>query len=126
MLKRQNVPSRLIVFPDENYWILQGENSRFFYHEVAAWLNRWLSPERRLGCVKGFGAKRAASLMLGCQKVGTRKIGTGTKGRVPRRMRVPIFRRPAMPKCNLRTSDPRPGRRLHAHRLLARLFEKSV
>ena len=44
MLKRQNVPSRLIVFPDENHWILKGENSRFFYHEVDAWLNRWLSP----------------------------------------------------------------------------------
>ena len=44
MLKRQNVPSRLIVFPDKNHWILKGENSRFFYHEVAAWLNRWLSP----------------------------------------------------------------------------------
>ena len=44
MLKRQNVPSRLIVFPDENHWILKGENSRFFYREVDAWLQRWLSP----------------------------------------------------------------------------------
>ena len=44
MLKRQNVPSRLIVFPDENHWILKGENSRFFYREVDAWLTRWLGP----------------------------------------------------------------------------------
>jgi len=35
-------------------------------------------------------------------------------------------RAPAMPKCNSRTSDPRPTRRLHDHRLLAELFEKGV
>jgi dipeptidyl aminopeptidase/acylaminoacyl peptidase len=42
-LQRQKVPSRLIVWPDENHWILKGENSRFFYKEVQAWLARWLS-----------------------------------------------------------------------------------
>jgi dipeptidyl aminopeptidase/acylaminoacyl peptidase len=40
------VPSRLLVFPDENHWILKGENSRFFYDEVGAWLDRWLTPAR--------------------------------------------------------------------------------
>lgn len=42
-LQRQQVPSRFIVFPDENHWILRGENSRFFYAEVHAWLERWLA-----------------------------------------------------------------------------------
>lgn len=42
-LQRQRIPSRLILWPDENHWILKGENSRFFYKEVAAWLARWLS-----------------------------------------------------------------------------------
>jgi dipeptidyl aminopeptidase/acylaminoacyl peptidase len=42
-LQRQNIPSRLIVWPDENHWILKGENSRFFYREVQTWLARWLS-----------------------------------------------------------------------------------
>lgn len=41
-LQRQQVESRLIVFPDENHWILNGENSRFFYGEMDAWLRRWL------------------------------------------------------------------------------------
>jgi len=41
-LQRQQVQSRLIVFPDENHWILNGENSRFFYAEMDAWLRRWL------------------------------------------------------------------------------------
>ena len=44
LLQRQRVPSRLLVWPDENHWILKGENSRVFYHEVHAWLAKWLKP----------------------------------------------------------------------------------
>jgi dipeptidyl aminopeptidase/acylaminoacyl peptidase len=33
------------VFPDENHWILQGENSREYYGEVQRWLARWLKAE---------------------------------------------------------------------------------
>jgi dipeptidyl aminopeptidase/acylaminoacyl peptidase len=42
-LQRMRVPSRLIVFPEENHWIQRGENSRFFYKEVHAWLKKHLS-----------------------------------------------------------------------------------
>lgn len=42
LLQRQRVPSRLLVWPDENHWILKGENSRVFYREVHEWLERWL------------------------------------------------------------------------------------
>ena len=46
-LQRQRVPSKLIVWPTENHWILNGENSRFFYSEVHEWIARWLrAPER--------------------------------------------------------------------------------
>jgi dipeptidyl aminopeptidase/acylaminoacyl peptidase len=41
-LQRMNVPSRLIVWPDENHWIVKGENSRVFYREVRAWLEKYL------------------------------------------------------------------------------------
>lgn len=44
VLQRQQVESRLVVFPDENHWILKGENSRYFYQEVHDWLARWLQP----------------------------------------------------------------------------------
>jgi len=44
LLQRQRVPSRLLVWPDENHWILKGENSRVFYQEVHAWLAKWLGP----------------------------------------------------------------------------------
>lgn len=40
--QRLRIPSKLIVFPDENHWILKGENSRFFYSELHAWWARWL------------------------------------------------------------------------------------
>ncbi len=41
-LQRMSVPSRLIIWPDENHWILKGENSRVFYREVRAWLEKYL------------------------------------------------------------------------------------
>jgi len=42
VLQRLRIPSRLIVWPDENHWILKGENSRYFYQEVHAWLKKYL------------------------------------------------------------------------------------
>jgi dipeptidyl aminopeptidase/acylaminoacyl peptidase len=42
VLQRLRVPSRLLVFPDENHWISKGEDSRLFYEEVHAWLKRFL------------------------------------------------------------------------------------
>ena len=40
VLQRQQVESRLVIFSDENHWILKGENSRYFYKEVQDWLAR--------------------------------------------------------------------------------------
>lgn len=40
--QRLQVPSKLLVFPDENHWILKGENSRYFYSEVHGWLAKYL------------------------------------------------------------------------------------
>jgi dipeptidyl aminopeptidase/acylaminoacyl peptidase len=36
------VPSRLIVFPDAGHWILRGDDSRFFYQQLHAWLAKYL------------------------------------------------------------------------------------
>ena len=38
------VPSRLVVFPDENHGILKSENSLLVYQEVNGWLEGWLAP----------------------------------------------------------------------------------
>jgi dipeptidyl aminopeptidase/acylaminoacyl peptidase len=40
-LQRKGVPSRLLVFPDENHWVLKPANSVRWYQEVLAWLDRW-------------------------------------------------------------------------------------
>ena len=45
VLQRLQIPSRLLVFPEENHWIQRGENSRYYYQELHAWLRRWLTPD---------------------------------------------------------------------------------
>jgi dipeptidyl aminopeptidase/acylaminoacyl peptidase len=40
-LQRRNIPSRLVVFPDENHWVLKAKNSRRWYGEVLGWMDRW-------------------------------------------------------------------------------------
>ena len=35
------VPSRLIIFPDENHWILKPQNALFWHREYFGWLDRW-------------------------------------------------------------------------------------
>ena len=40
-LQRRGVPSRLLVFPDENHWVLKPANSVRWYQEVLGWLDRW-------------------------------------------------------------------------------------
>ncbi|HYI09115.1 MAG TPA: S9 family peptidase [Thermoanaerobaculia bacterium] len=44
LLQRVRVPSRLLVWPEENHWILNAENSRVFYKEVDEWLRKWVTP----------------------------------------------------------------------------------
>jgi dipeptidyl aminopeptidase/acylaminoacyl peptidase len=41
-LQRQDIPSRLIVFPDEGHWILKPQNAIVWYREVLGWLNQHL------------------------------------------------------------------------------------
>lgn len=42
ILQRLQIPSKLIVFPEENHWILKPENSRFHYSEISNWLDNYL------------------------------------------------------------------------------------
>ena len=44
LLQRLQIPSRLLVWPEENHWILNAENSRVFYNEVDQWFRRWVTP----------------------------------------------------------------------------------
>ena len=40
-LQRRGVPSRLVVFPNENHWVLKPRNSRQWYGEVLGWMDKW-------------------------------------------------------------------------------------
>ena len=40
--KSMKRPARLVVYPNENHWILKPGNSRHWYGEVLGWLKRWL------------------------------------------------------------------------------------
>jgi dipeptidyl aminopeptidase/acylaminoacyl peptidase len=42
VLTAKGVPARLVVYPDENHWVLKGQNSRHWYGEVLAWLAHYL------------------------------------------------------------------------------------
>jgi dipeptidyl aminopeptidase/acylaminoacyl peptidase len=41
-LQRRNIPSRLLVYPDENHWVLKPKNSIEWYDQVFGWMGRWL------------------------------------------------------------------------------------
>lgn len=36
------VPSEIIVFPDENHWILKPQNAIYWHRSYFEWLDRWL------------------------------------------------------------------------------------
>jgi dipeptidyl aminopeptidase/acylaminoacyl peptidase len=41
-LQRRDIPSRLLIFPDENHWVLKPKNSVQWYDEVFAWFGKYL------------------------------------------------------------------------------------
>jgi dipeptidyl aminopeptidase/acylaminoacyl peptidase len=41
-LRRQNVPSEMLIFPDEGHWVLKALNSKYWHQQVFAWLKRYL------------------------------------------------------------------------------------
>ena len=45
-LKSLGVPTRLVWFPDENHWVLKPRNSRLWYGEFFAWLERHMPRTR--------------------------------------------------------------------------------
>jgi dipeptidyl aminopeptidase/acylaminoacyl peptidase len=45
--RARHLPARLVVYPDENHWILKPRNSVHWYGEVLGWLKRWLKSRKR-------------------------------------------------------------------------------
>ena len=40
-LQRQNVPSKMLYFPDEGHWVLKPQNSQLWYKTVNEWVDQW-------------------------------------------------------------------------------------
>ena len=40
-LQRRNIPSKLLIFPDENHWVLKPKNSLQWYQTVFDWMDKW-------------------------------------------------------------------------------------
>ena len=45
ILQSMSVPSRLVLFPNENHWILSPQNSIYWNYEVQSWLARYIGGE---------------------------------------------------------------------------------
>lgn len=48
-LQERGIPSQLLVFPDENHWVLNSRNSLQWHDTVFNWLGRWLKEEDQSG-----------------------------------------------------------------------------
>ncbi|MCB2085813.1 MAG: S9 family peptidase [Sphingomonadaceae bacterium] len=45
VLQEREIPSQLLVFPDENHWVLKPKNSLQWHNTVFGWLDRWLGED---------------------------------------------------------------------------------
>ncbi|KAK4136726.1 hypothetical protein BT67DRAFT_448039 [Trichocladium antarcticum] len=49
VLQAKKVPSKLLMFPDENHWVLKPENSLVWHREVLGWINKYAGIENESG-----------------------------------------------------------------------------
>ena len=40
-LQRQDIPSKMLYFPDEGHWVLKPQNSQLWYKTVNDWVDQW-------------------------------------------------------------------------------------
>ncbi|HEV2594365.1 MAG TPA: S9 family peptidase [Sphingomicrobium sp.] len=61
-LQRRNIPSRLLIYPDESHWVLKPRNSVQWYNEVFGWMARWMGaePAAQLGAAPPSAPSAAA------------------------------------------------------------------
>ncbi|KIK57262.1 hypothetical protein GYMLUDRAFT_173098 [Collybiopsis luxurians FD-317 M1] len=45
-LQQQGIPSRLVIFPDENHWVLNHGNSLKWHYEVFRWFNQFVGEKK--------------------------------------------------------------------------------
>ena len=45
--KLRGVPAQLLLFPDENHWVLRPQNGILWQRTFFAWLDKWVKPENK-------------------------------------------------------------------------------
>jgi dipeptidyl aminopeptidase/acylaminoacyl peptidase len=45
VLQAMRVPSKLLLFEEENHWVLKPGDNILWYHQVLEWLDQWVKPE---------------------------------------------------------------------------------
>lgn len=45
--KLRGIPTRMLVYPDENHWILKPQNALLWQYEFFKWFDKWLKPENK-------------------------------------------------------------------------------
>lgn len=44
--KLRGVPAELLIFPDENHWVLKPQNGILWQRTFFRWLDKWLKPAK--------------------------------------------------------------------------------
>ncbi len=60
VLQGMGVPSRLVVFPDENHWVLKPQNAIYWHWEMQSWLSRYIGGQPALERPDFDAEKKAA------------------------------------------------------------------
>ncbi|WP_417594574.1 prolyl oligopeptidase family serine peptidase [Parasphingorhabdus sp.] len=47
--QEMEIPSKLLIFPDENHWVLKGKNSVQWYRTVFDWMDKWTAIDGQEG-----------------------------------------------------------------------------
>ena len=42
----RDIPTRMLVYPEENHWILKPQNALLWQREFFGWFDRWLKPNQ--------------------------------------------------------------------------------
>jgi dipeptidyl aminopeptidase/acylaminoacyl peptidase len=46
VLQAMHIPSKLLVFEEENHWVLKPADNILWYHSVLDWLDHWMKPDK--------------------------------------------------------------------------------
>ena len=43
--KLRGIPCEMVIYPDENHWILKPQNAAMWHRLFYRWFDRWLKPQ---------------------------------------------------------------------------------